>query len=173
MTRIVRRSADIDDELRGLVRESGRGLPGRGHAQTCASRTPSARPRRSSRSPASAACPARSCGGKPAVDAIATAVAASGLSAVFLPFILGIAGNIVTCWRTGRRDHRRLDDGRRDRRRLHRRADDGHARAPSRGDHARRRSGSVVVKYVNSSYFRVHVAFSRRLFRSALIRTAV
>jgi len=34
--------------------------------------------------------------GTPAVDTIANAVAASGIPAIFLPFILGIVGNLIT-----------------------------------------------------------------------------
>lgn len=95
----------------------------------------------------------------PAVDAVAQAVAATGLPAIFLPFILGIVGNMITGSTTvgvitaaaiaapmmqtlGLSPEATMLAG---------------------------ASGSIIVKYVNSSYFWVCTSLSRMSLRSALL----
>jgi gluconate:H+ symporter, GntP family len=95
----------------------------------------------------------------PAVDAIARAVSASGLPAIFLPFVLGVAGNMITGSTTV-----------------------GVITAASvaapmmstlqlspEATMLAGASGSVIVKYVNSSYFWVCTSLSRMPLNSALI----
>jgi GntP family gluconate:H+ symporter len=95
----------------------------------------------------------------PAVDAIAQAVSASGLPAIFLPFVLGVAGNMITGSTTV-----------------------GVITAASvaapmmstlqlspEATMLAGASGSVIVKYVNSSYFWVCTSLSRMPLSSALV----
>lgn len=95
----------------------------------------------------------------PAVDAIAQAVAATGLPAIFLPFVLGIAGNMVTGSTTV-----------------------GVITAASvaapmmdtlglspEATMLAGAAGSMIVKYVNSSYFWVCASLSRMSLKAALI----
>jgi GntP family gluconate:H+ symporter len=95
----------------------------------------------------------------PAVDAIAEAVRATGVPSIFLPFVLGIVGNMVTGSTTvgvitaasiaapmmttlGLSPEATMLSG---------------------------AAGSIIVKYVNSSYFWVCTSLSRMPLRSALI----
>lgn len=95
----------------------------------------------------------------PAVDAIAEAVAAIGLPPVFLPFVLGVAGNLITGSTTV-----------------------GVITAASvaapmmdtlglspEATMLAGAAGSVIVKYVNSSYFWVCTSLSRMPLKSALL----
>jgi GntP family gluconate:H+ symporter len=95
----------------------------------------------------------------PAVDAIAHATAATGLSAIFLPFILGIVGNMITGSTTvGVITAAAIT-------------------APMMGDLGLSpeatmlagAAGSIIVKYVNSSYFWVCTSLSRMSLRAALL----
>jgi len=97
--------------------------------------------------------------GTPAVDTIANAVAASGIPAIFLPFILGIVGNLITGSTTvGVITAASLT-------------------APMLGSLGLSAeagmlagaAGSVIIKYVNSSYFWVCTSLSRMELKSALI----
>lgn len=95
----------------------------------------------------------------PAVDAIAHAMAATGLPAIFLPFVLGIVGNMITGSTTvgvitaaaiaapmmatlGLSPEATMLAG---------------------------AAGSIIVKYVNSSYFWVCTSLSRMSLKAALI----
>ena len=95
----------------------------------------------------------------PAVDAIADAVASTGLPAIFLPFVLGVAGNMITGSTTV-----------------------GVITAASvaapmmdtlglspEATMLAGASGSVIIKYVNSSYFWVCASLSRMPLKSALL----
>ena len=95
----------------------------------------------------------------PAVDAIAQAVAATGLPAIFLPFVLGIAGNMVTGSTTV-----------------------GVITAASvaapmmdtlglspEATMLAGAAGSMIIKYVNSSYFWVCTSLSRMPLKAALL----
>lgn len=95
----------------------------------------------------------------PAVDAIASAVLATGLPAIFLPFVLGVAGNMITGSTTV-----------------------GVITAASvaapmmptlqlspEATMLAGASGSIIVKYVNSSYFWVCTSLSRMPLNSALM----
>jgi GntP family gluconate:H+ symporter len=95
----------------------------------------------------------------PAVDAIAQAMASSGLPAIFLPFVLGVVGNMITGSTTV-----------------------GVITAASiaapmmatlglspEATMLAGASGSIIVKYVNSSYFWVCTSLSRMPLRSALL----
>ncbi len=95
----------------------------------------------------------------PAVDAIAQTVAATGLPAIFLPFVLGIAGNMVTGSTTV-----------------------GVITAASvaapmmdtlglspEATMLAGAAGSMIIKYVNSSYFWVCTSLSRMPLKSALL----
>jgi GntP family gluconate:H+ symporter len=95
----------------------------------------------------------------PAVDAIASAVAATGLPAIFLPFVLGVAGNMITGSTTV-----------------------GVITAASvaapmmpalqlspEATMLAGASGSIIIKYVNSSYFWVCTSLSRMSLKSALV----
>lgn len=95
----------------------------------------------------------------PAVDAIADGVAATGLPSIFLPFVLGVVGNMITGSTTvGVITAASIA-------------------APLMGQLGLSpeatmlagASGSVIVKYVNSSYFWVATSLSRMPLRSALI----
>ena len=95
----------------------------------------------------------------PAVDAIAEAVASTGLPAIFLPFVLGIVGNMITGSTTV-----------------------GVITAASvaapmmdtlglspEATMLAGAAGSIIVKYVNSSYFWVCASLSRMPLKSALV----
>ena len=95
----------------------------------------------------------------PAVDAIAAAVAATGLPAIFLPFVLGVAGNMITGSTTV-----------------------GVITAASvaapmmdtlglspEATMLAGAAGSMIIKYVNSSYFWVCTSLSRMPLKSALL----
>jgi GntP family gluconate:H+ symporter len=95
----------------------------------------------------------------PAVEAIADFVASTGLPAIFLPFVLGIAGNMVTGSTTV-----------------------GVITAASvaapmmstlglspEATMLAGASGSIIIKYVNSSYFWVCTSLSRMSLKAALI----
>lgn len=97
--------------------------------------------------------------GTPAVDVIADSVAATGLPVIFLPFVLGIVGNIITGSTTV-----------------------GVITAASitapllnqidlspEAAMLAAAAGSIIVKYVNSSYFWVCTSLSQMPLRSALI----
>jgi len=95
----------------------------------------------------------------PAVDAIAEAMAATGLPAIFLPFVLGIVGNMITGSTTvGVITAAAIA-------------------APMMGalglspeaTMLAGASGSIIVKYVNSSYFWVCTSLSRMPLKGALI----
>jgi GntP family gluconate:H+ symporter len=95
----------------------------------------------------------------PAVDAIARAMAATPLPAIFLPFVLGVVGNMITGSTTV-----------------------GVITAASiaapmmqtlqlspEATMLAGAAGSIIVKYVNSSYFWVCTSLSRMPLRSALV----
>ena len=95
----------------------------------------------------------------PAVDAIAEAVASTGLPPIFLPFVLGVAGNLITGSTTV-----------------------GVITAASvaapmmdtlglspEATMLAGAAGSIIVKYVNSSYFWVCTSLSRMPLKSALL----
>jgi GntP family gluconate:H+ symporter len=95
----------------------------------------------------------------PAVEAIAEAVAATGLPPIFLPFVLGIAGNLITGSTTV-----------------------GVITAASvaapmmdtlglspEATMLAGAAGSIIIKYVNSSYFWVCTSLSRMPLKSALL----
>ena len=95
----------------------------------------------------------------PAVDAIADAVASTGLPAIFLPFVLGVAGNMITGSTTV-----------------------GVITAASvaapmmdtlglspEATMLAGAAGSMIIKYVNSSYFWVCTSLSRMSLKAALI----
>jgi GntP family gluconate:H+ symporter len=95
----------------------------------------------------------------PAVDAIADAVAGTGLPAIFLPFVLGVAGNMITGSTTV-----------------------GVITAASvaapmmdtlglspEATMLAGASGSMIIKYVNSSYFWVCASLSRMSLKAALL----
>ena len=97
--------------------------------------------------------------GTPAVDAVADAVIYTGLSPIFLPFVLGVAGNMITGSTTV-----------------------GVITAASvaapmmatlqlspEATMLAGASGSMIVKYVNSSYFWVCTSLSRMSLKAALI----
>jgi GntP family gluconate:H+ symporter len=97
--------------------------------------------------------------GTPAVDAVADAVLYTGLAPIFLPFVLGIAGNMITGSTTV-----------------------GVITAASvaapmmatlqlspEATMLAGASGSIIVKYVNSSYFWVCTSLSRMSLKAALI----
>jgi GntP family gluconate:H+ symporter len=95
----------------------------------------------------------------PAVDAIAQATAATGLPAIFLPFILGIVGNMITGSTTvGVITAAAIAAPMMDTLGL----------SPEATMLAGA-SGSIIVKYVNSSYFWVCTSLSRMSLRAALI----
>jgi GntP family gluconate:H+ symporter len=97
--------------------------------------------------------------GTPAVDSIANAIAASGIPAIFLPFVLGIVGNLITGSTTvGVITAASLTAPMLATLGL----------SPEAGMLAGA-AGSVIIKYVNSSYFWVCTSLSRMELRSALI----
>ncbi|GAA1160028.1 GntP family permease [Ornithinicoccus hortensis] len=97
--------------------------------------------------------------GTPAVDVIADGVASTGLPIIFLPFVLGIVGNIITGSTTvGVITAASIT-------------------APLLGQvdlspeaaMLAAAAGSIIIKYVNSSYFWVCTSLSRMPLRSAMI----
>jgi GntP family gluconate:H+ symporter len=95
----------------------------------------------------------------PAVDAIAQGMAATGLPAIFLPFVLGIVGNMITGSTTvGVITAASIA-------------------APMMGTLGLSpeatmlagAAGSIIIKYVNSSYFWVCASLSKMPLRSALL----
>jgi GntP family gluconate:H+ symporter len=95
----------------------------------------------------------------PAVDAIAEAMAATGLPAIFLPFVLGTVGNMITGSTTvGVITAAAIAAPMMDTLGL----------SPEATMLAGA-AGSIIVKYVNSSYFWVCTSLSRMPLRSALI----
>ena len=95
----------------------------------------------------------------PAVDAIADTVASTGVPAIFLPFVLGVAGNMITGSTTV-----------------------GVITAASvaapmmdtlglspEATMLAGAAGSMIIKYVNSSYFWVCTSLSRMSLKAALI----
>lgn len=97
--------------------------------------------------------------GTPAVETIAQAVANSGVPSIFLPFILGIVGNIITGSTTvGVITAASLTAPMLGTLGL----------SPEAGMLAGA-AGSVIIKYVNSSYFWVCTSLSKMELKSALI----
>jgi GntP family gluconate:H+ symporter len=95
----------------------------------------------------------------PAVDAIAQAMAATGLPSIFLPFVLGIVGNMITGSTTvGVITAASIAAPMMDTLGL----------SPEATMLAGA-AGSIIIKYVNSSYFWVCTSLSRMPLRSALI----
>jgi len=95
----------------------------------------------------------------PAVDAIAGGVAATGLPAIFLPFILGVAGNMITGSTTvGVITAASVTAPMMQTLRL----------SPEATMLAGA-AGSIIIKYVNSSYFWVCTSLSRMSLKAALI----
>jgi GntP family gluconate:H+ symporter len=95
----------------------------------------------------------------PAVDAIAGAVLSTGLPAIFLPFVLGIAGNMITGSTTVG---------------VITAASVAAPMMPTLGLSPEATmlagaSGSIIIKYVNSSYFWVCMSLSRMPVNAALI----
>ncbi len=95
----------------------------------------------------------------PAVDAIAEAIASTGVPAIFLPFVLGVVGNMITGSTTvGVITAASIA-------------------APMMGTLGLTpeatmlagASGSMIIKYVNSSYFWVCTSLSRMSLKAALI----
>jgi len=95
----------------------------------------------------------------PAVDAIASAMAATPLPTIFLPFVLGIVGNMITGSTTVGV------------------ITSASIAAPMMGTLGLTpeatmlagASGSIIIKYVNSSYFWVCTSMSRMSLRAALL----
>ena len=95
----------------------------------------------------------------PAVDAIAGAMAQTGLPAIFLPFVLGIVGNMITGSTTvGVITAAAIAAPMMDTLGL----------SPEATMLAGA-AGSIIIKYVNSSYFWVCASLSRMPLKSALI----
>jgi len=95
----------------------------------------------------------------PAVDAIASAMAQTGLPAIFLPFVLGIVGNMITGSTTvGVITAAAIAAPMMDTLGL----------SPEATMLAGA-AGSIIIKYVNSSYFWVCASLSRMPLKSALI----
>ena len=101
----------------------------------------------------------QNCGQTPAVDVIAEGMASSGLPAIFLPFVIGVVGNMITGSATvgvitaasitapmmatiGLSPEATMIAG---------------------------ACGSIIIKYVNSSFFWVATTLSRMPLRSALV----
>ena len=95
----------------------------------------------------------------PAVDAIAEAAAATGLPAIFLPFVLGVVGNMVTGSTTvGVITAASIAAPMMDTLNL----------SPEATMLAGA-AGSMIIKYVNSSYFWVCASLSRMSLKAALL----
>lgn len=95
----------------------------------------------------------------PAVDAIAEGMAATGLPAIFLPFVLGVVGNMITGSTTvGVITAASLAAPMMDSLGL----------SPEATMLAGA-AGSIIIKYVNSSYFWVCTSLSRMELKAALI----
>ena len=95
----------------------------------------------------------------PAVDAIARGVISTGLPAIFLPFVLGVAGNMITGSTTvGVITAASVAAPMMETLRL----------SPEATMLAGA-AGSMIIKYVNSSYFWVCTSLSRMSLKSALI----
>ena len=95
----------------------------------------------------------------PAVDVIAQGMAASGLPAIFLPFVLGVVGNMITGSATVG---------------VITAASISAPMMPTLGLSPEATMlagacGSIIIKYVNSSFFWVATTLSRMPLRSALI----
>jgi GntP family gluconate:H+ symporter len=95
----------------------------------------------------------------PAVDVIARGMASTGLPPIFLPFVLGVVGNMITGSATVG---------------VITAASISAPMMPTLGLSPEATmlagaSGSVIIKYVNSSYFWVCTTLSRMPLRSALI----
>jgi GntP family gluconate:H+ symporter len=95
----------------------------------------------------------------PAVDAIAQGMASTGLPAIFLPFVLGVVGNLITGSTTVG---------------VITAASIAAPMMPTLGLSPEATmlagaAGSIIIKYVNSSYFWVCTSLSRMPLRSALI----
>ena len=97
--------------------------------------------------------------GTPAVDAVAGAVLATGLPPIFLPFALGIAGNMITGSTTvGVITAASIAAPMM-----------GTLQLSPEATMLAGASGSIIVKYVNSSYFWVCTSLSRMSVNAALI----
>jgi gluconate:H+ symporter, GntP family len=97
--------------------------------------------------------------GTPAVDVIADGVASTGLPVIFLPFVLGIVGNMITGSTTvGVITAASITSPLLEQVTL----------SPEAAMLAAA-SGAIIVKYVNSSYFWVCTSLSRMPLRSALV----
>ena len=95
----------------------------------------------------------------PAVDAIADAVASTGVPSIFLPFVLGVAGNMITGSTTvGVITAASIAAPMMDTLGL----------SPEATMLAGA-AGSMIIKYVNSSYFWVCTSLSRMSLKSALL----
>ena len=95
----------------------------------------------------------------PAVEAIADAVAATGLPPIFLPFVLGVAGNMITGSTTvGVITAASVSAPMMDTLGL----------SPEATMLAGA-AGSMIIKYVNSSYFWVCTSLSRMSLKAALV----
>jgi GntP family gluconate:H+ symporter len=97
--------------------------------------------------------------GTPAVDTIAAAVALTGLPAIFLPFVLGIVGNILTGSTTvGVITAASIVS-----------PISGTLGLTPEATMLAGAAGSIIIKFPNSSYFWVCTSLSRMSLRSALI----
>lgn len=95
----------------------------------------------------------------PAVDAIASATAAVGLPAIFLPFVLGVVGNMITGSTTvGVITAASVAAPMMDQLGL-----------TPEATMLAGAAGSMIIKYVNSSYFWVCMSLSRMSLKAALI----
>lgn len=95
----------------------------------------------------------------PAVDAIAGAVQSSGLPAIFLPFILGVVGNLITGSTTVGVITAASVAG----------PMAGSLGLSPEATMLAGAAGSIIIKYPNSSYFWVCTSLSRMPLKSALI----
>ena len=95
----------------------------------------------------------------PAVDAIAETTAAVGLPAIFLPFVLGVVGNMITGSTTvGVITAASVAAPMMDRLGL-----------TPEATMLAGAAGSMIIKYVNSSYFWVCMSLSRMSLKAALV----
>jgi GntP family gluconate:H+ symporter len=95
----------------------------------------------------------------PAVDAIARAVAGTGMPAIFLPFLLGVVGNMITGSTTVGVITAASVVG----------PMMSSLRLSPEATMLAAAAGSVIIKYPNSSYFWVCTSLSRMSLRAALI----